>query len=401
MNIPIIIFIAVVQGILFLAHFIVYKSVIFFAGIESKGIMVTRLAFLALSLFFTIGSLITAQGFSLAGRTVYTMAAVWLGILFWLMSGAVIALILWNLGGIIFPSLSGLIWAKKAFGLLFLLIVIAINIYGLIHAQKITTNHYEISLPNLPSYWQGKKAVFIADTHFGNIWNIATARKTVKQIEALKPDIIFISGDFYDGPEINFSEVAEEFRALARKTPHGIYYVTGNHEEYRPKEQYLKPLRDAGIIVLENEIRTVEGLRIVGMNYGDSMNPIKQNEILSKLLTSQSGSNEKTEATLPGGPIIFLKHVPTSLDSAFVYGIDLQLSGHTHRGQIWPFSLLTKVIYKGYEFGLHDFSGQISDPLNQSTSTKKLQVLTTSGAGSWGPPQRVGTDSEIVEILFK
>jgi len=385
MQASILIFIGIVQGILFIAHFVLYKSFVFFADIQGKAILTTRIAFLALSLFFMVGSLITAQGFSLAGRTVYTIAAVWLGMLFWLFVGAIFAVITWQLAVLIFPTLAGAVFVKKMVGLAILIFIISLNIYGLVHAQKIITRTYDVTLPGLPAYWQGKKAVFIADMHFGNIWNLTTSQKIVAQIQALKPDIIFISGDFYDGPEINFAEVAEPFRALASSTPHGIYYVTGNHEEYRPREQYLKPLREVGITVLENEMRTIEGLNIIGMNYGDSMKPDMQNEILSKLINK----------TLTG-PIIFLKHVPVGLDSAYTHSISLQLSGHTHRGQIWPFSLITKKIYKGYDFGLKDFVLSPSE-----TGIKKLQVLTTSGAGSWGPPQRIGTDSEIVEILLR
>lgn len=421
MNSALILFIGIVQGILFFAHFIVYKAVLFFGNIDGKAALITKLSFFGLSVFFMIGSIITAQGYSFAGRSVYTVAAIWLGVLFWLFSMAVIGSIVWYILANVFPAFSAQIHARQSFGLILLTIVLAINIYGVINAQFIQTKKYNIVIPNIPEAWWNRKIVFIADTHFGNIWNVNTAKRIVEKVEKMDPEIILISGDFFDGPKINFDEVAQVFAPLVKSTHGGIYFVTGNHEEYQDKEMYLKPLRDAGFIILDSNSVLVNGLRIAGISYGDSTTPEKQLEAMKKIRAEINADKNEAYASEPDqilaetkskeisdAPIIFLKHTPLLLSVAADAGVALQLSGHTHRGQMWPFSIITKKIYKGFDYGLKTYSSDSEKNMSEKiipaqatpSEAKTMQVLTTSGAGSWGPPQRFGTASEIVEITI-
>ncbi len=427
MNSGLILFIGIVQGILFLAHFVVYKAVLFFGNIDGKAALVTKLSFLGLSIFFMIGSIITAQGYSLIGRSVYTVAAIWLGVLFWLFSMAVIGSLLWfsfeyifgNILGNVFPAIStylGQIHTRQSFGLILLTIVLAINVYGVINAQFIRTTKYNIVIPNIPETWWNRKIVFIADTHFGNIWNVNAAQRIVEKIEKMDPDIILISGDFFDGPKINFDEVAQVFEPLVKSTPEGVFFVTGNHEEYQDKEMYLAPLRNIGVKILDSNSVLVRGLRIAGISYADGTTAEKQREAMKKIRAEINADKNQAYASEPDqmlaevkskevsdAPIIFLKHTPLLLDVAADAGMAVQLSGHAHRGQMWPFSIITKKIYKGYDYGLKTFSGYWKNTIpvpDLRAPAKKMQVLTTSGAGSWGPPQRFGTVSEIVEITI-
>ena len=137
----------------------------------------------------------------------------------------------------------------------------------------------------------------------------------------------------------------------------------------------LQAIEAAGIRVLDNEVTDVEGVQIVGDDYLAT----SHNDAFVKALGSITLDADR--------PTILLKHVPIHLETAERAGIDLQLSGHTHRAQIFPLSLITKIIFRGYDYELK--------PLGN------MQVLTTSGVGTWGPPLRVGSNSEIVVITFE
>jgi len=216
-------------------------------------------------------------------------------------------------------------------------------------------------------------ALIVSDLHLGHINGPAFSRRIVKLAARLKPDIILIPGDLFDGGKTDPAALAEPLRALA--PPFGTYFSTGNHDEFGDTARYAEVLTGLGIRVLANEMVTVDGLEIAGVNDGDAGYPIKLRTILDGL------GLERSRAT------ILLNHVPNRLPIVEQAGISLQLSGHTHSGQIIPFTWLTRRAFGKFTYGLQRFGA--------------LQVLTSSGAGTWGPPIRVGTRSEIVEILFR
>jgi uncharacterized protein len=162
---------------------------------------------------------------------------------------------------------------------------------------------------------------------------------------------------------------------LELKPPLGMYFVGGNHEEFGGAAEFEAVLRGAGIRVLHNECADVEGVRIVGVAYGPSTYPLQMRTFLEGL-------------SLKGGPAsILLNHVPSGLPLAEHAGVSLQLSGHTHGGgQMFPFNILTRRAFGKFTYGLQRFG--------------EMQVYTSSGAGTWGPPMRVGTHSEIVLLTF-
>ena len=151
--------------------------------------------------------------------------------------------------------------------------------------------------------------------------------------------------------------------------------MTGNHEEFSDNSKYLRAVRQAGIRVLYNEMIDLEGLQLIGVDYRDSRDR-KQFETILK--------NMRID---PGKPSILLKHAPLHLEIAEEQGISLQLSGHTHRGQVFLFRFITHRVYQGYDYGLKRFG--------------RLLVNTSSGAGTWGPPMRLDTKPEIVLIEFQ
>jgi predicted MPP superfamily phosphohydrolase len=241
------------------------------------------------------------------------------------------------------------------------------------HSYRTQVKHVSVTLSRVPEYWKNKKAVLFSDSHLGHVRNIGFIRKVVKLINAQQPDIVFIPGDFYDGPPANHVELAAELKNL--QSTHGTYFAMGNHEEFRDKSVFLNALKQAGVRVLDNEKVDIQGLQIIGLDYFDTVWSARQAQILNSLFIDRSR------------PSILLKHVPSHIEVAESAGISLQLSGHTHLGQMFPIGYITKQVYKGFHYGLQGY--------------KTMQILTTSGVGTWGPPQRIGTNSEIVVLSFK
>ena len=237
-----------------------------------------------------------------------------------------------------------------------------------------------MTLPHLPQSWRGRRAVFISDLHLGQIRGRKFAEKVVKIVTELAPDIILNGGDMYDGVAVNVTDIIQPFTHL--HAPLGLYFVMGNHEEFRDNKLYAAAITSAGIKILNNEKVIVDRLQLLGVDYKTTTMKEDFADIVQKM------SVDTNQAS------ILLKHVPVDLEVAKHAGISLQLSGHTHRAQIFPLGLITRMIYKGYDYGLKNFG-------SKEVRAGSLQVLTTSGVGTWGPPLRVGTQSEIVLITFK
>ena len=126
--------------------------------------------------------------------------------------------------------------------------------------------------------------------------------------------------------------------------------------------------------VLNNEKKEINGMQIVGVDYRDSLNRTKLEEMLKNLIDKNK-------------PSVLLKHAPFDLDITEKAGVNMELSGHTHRTQMWPLNFITQLVYKGYDYGLKSFGN--------------MSVYTSDGVGTWGPPVRVGTNAEIVSIEFE
>jgi predicted MPP superfamily phosphohydrolase len=212
----------------------------------------------------------------------------------------------------------------------------------------------------------------VSDTHLGSVRNHGFAQQVANRIQNLRPDIVFIGGDLFDGEEVDLDRMIEPFSRIS--SPYGIYFITGNHEEFYDNTLYLKAVRRAGIRVLYNEMIDLDGLQIIGVDYMDS----RRKEQFRMILQNMGIDRHK--------PSILLKHAPFHLRESEEQGISLQLSGHTHHGQVLLFRFITSWVYQRYDYGLKWFGG--------------LLVYTSSGAGTWGPPMRIDTKPEIVVLKF-
>jgi predicted MPP superfamily phosphohydrolase len=250
---------------------------------------------------------------------------------------------------------------------------IPVGAYGLLNAHSLRVTAYDIPLRNLPSAWDGKTVAVVSDVHVGNIFGPRFVRKIVQRLNALQPTTVFICGDVFDGAVVDIPEVVKPWAGLS--APRGAYFVTGNHEEIGDRAPYLAELSKAGVTVLNNTKVMVEGLQIVGVHDAEAHRRTVFQQILEQLEIDQDR------------PSILLAHRPGRLDVPEKAGISLQLSGHTHAGQFPPFSLVVRMIYGRFGYGHHRHGA--------------LQVVTSSGAGTGGPPFRVGTRSEIVVLRLR
>ncbi len=317
---------------------------------------------MVLSFSFLTSNLLTRFAPGIVARTLYSYAAMWLGTIHFLFLAAVAI----SLASLLTETSGGLLSPWVAF--LFFMGAMAFNGFALWNGFQIFPKHHTVALPYLPPQWVGKKIAFFADSHFGNVHRERTAEDIVKLLEAENPALILMGGDFFDGPPVEADLVTAPFKSIASRVP--TYFVSGNHEEYGDTIGFLRSLQAAGFRVINDRREVVDGLQIVGLDFVTTRTPEATEMIMLHLMVDQSL------------PTIALKHVPRNIGQLVAGGADLTLHGHTHKGQMWPFNLVTGIVYKGFDFGLQPYGDSL--------------VYTTSGAGSWGPPQRFGTAQEVV-----
>lgn len=362
------VFVVVVQSVLLLAHWFLYDTWISFHAVpDPPGITGLQIGLAALSVSFIAASLLAFRSANLFARIFYRIAAVWLGTVNFLFMAACVCWIVYFAALLAGFHIDRSAWAGAMLGL-----AVLASLYGVLNAHWVRIKRIEVKLPNLPPAWRGRVAALVSDVHLGHVNGLGFMRRIIARLDRLKPDILFITGDLYDGTKVDPASLAEPWKDCA--APWGAYFITGNHEEFRDRALYLDAVRDAGVRVLQNERVVVDGLQVVGVHFRESANPTQFRSIL------RNAGIEKESAS------ILLSHSPHALPVAEEAGLSLQLSGHTHGGQFFPFTWFTQRIFGAYTYGLKRFG--------------QMLVYTTTGAGTWGPPIRVGTHPEIVLIEF-
>ena len=362
-------FIVIIQSVLFLTHFLLYETWTFSPSrSDTHGALWIKLVLGFLSVSFVAASLLAFRYTNPALRAFYRTAAVWLGLLTFLFLASVLS---WIIFGV--TRLAGLdVNFHRIVELLFGAAVVA-GLYGVFNAGWTRITRTTVRLANLPAAWCGRKAALISDVHLGHVRNGSFLRRMVAKILREEPDAIFIAGDLYDGTAIDAARAAEPLNKLT--APHGVYFVAGNHEQFGDDSKYLHAIAAAGVRVLSNEKVDVDGLQIIGVPYRNA----KQDEHFASVLHNIRLDRDRAS--------ILLTHAPDHPEIAETAGISLQLSGHTHLGQFIPWSWMARRIYRQFVYGLSRIG--------------KMQVFTSSGAGTWGPPLRLGSNPEIVMLEFE
>jgi predicted MPP superfamily phosphohydrolase len=347
-----------------LTNLVVYEFLAdVFVIINSSQLLALGIVLGIMTLSFIAANILGTFYYNKFTRVFNLLSAVWMGFFVYLFFASVIYALL-----ALLP-----IAANSIVGIIFIMGAIVVSIYGVLHVKKISIVEIDVPLRNLSVNWKNKKAIWVSDLHLGQIYGASYARKIVEKIKTLPCDIIFIGGDLYDGTSApNAGMLIEPLKELSAKD--GIYYITGNHEEFGNDEKFISAVKSAGIVVLQDRLVEVDGMQLIGVDYHTT----SDREHFKKILSGLSIDSKKTS--------ILLKHEPSDLDIASEKGIYLQISGHTHRAQLWPLGYIANLVYKGYAYGLKTFG--------------EMSVFTSSGVGTWGPPMRVGTNNEIVVFNF-
>ena len=263
-------------------------------------------------------------------------------------------------------------------GLLPIVASIIICILGILNAKNIAVTEYEVAV-NKPMPSKVRIAL-ISDMHLGTSIRQEDLPGIVQRVNALSPDLILLGGDIYE-ERTTREELAASYSAFSGlKAPLGVYYVPGNHEYNAQMDGTLDlvsvflNLEAAGITPLKDEVVDVTGFYLIG-----------RDDFRSYTRTSIQTLLEDVDQHLP---VVVLDHEPMELDEVKNSGVDLQLSGHTHAGQLFPGGLLTEL------FGVFEYSyGYHRDG--------EFQIIVSSGIGAWGFPMRVGSPTEIALVTVK
>jgi predicted MPP superfamily phosphohydrolase len=364
----IIVFASVVQSILFLTHFFIYESWAFATPGNETTPLWLKVTMGVLSVSFLSTSLLAFRYTNTIIPTHYRIAAVWLGIVSFLFFAAGASWVIFSVAWIAGLDVNFHVIVEVAYAA-----AVLTGVAGVLNAGWTRIRRITVRLENLPETWRGRTAALVSDLHLGHVRNGSFLRRIVAKVMRENPDAVFLAGDLYDGTAIDAAKAAEPLRDL--RAPQGTYFVAGNHEQFGDDSRYLQAVSNAGVRVLHNEKVEADQLQIVGVPY----NHASRNEHFQKVLR-QIGVDRNRAS-------ILLTHAPDRPHIAEKEGISLQVSGHTHVGQFYPWTWMARRIYRQFAYGLSRIG--------------KMLVYTSSGAGTWGPPLRLGSSPEIVLLQFE
>ncbi len=254
-----------------------------------------------------------------------------------------------------------------------MIISISVLTYGFFEARDFKVERIAIKTTKLPEKIKKIKIVQISDVHFSPLISTEAAKRIFKIVQKEKPDIIFSTGDMLDKSIRNSKEISDIIKQL--KAPMGKYAITGNHEFLADINYSTEFITRSDFKLLRNEAVTIDDtLNIVGVDDKTG----KQFGVISKI-----SETELLQQTEQDKYTILLKHQPSVINTNVDY-FDLQLSGHTHAGQLFPFTLLVKIAFP-YLAGMYD----IDD---------KTKIYVSRGTGTWGPPFRFLAPPEITVL---
>ncbi len=247
--------------------------------------------------------------------------------------------------------------------------------------RRVRVREMPVTLRRLPEALHGLRLVQITDLHVGSTLDGDWLRHVVERVNAARPDVVAITGDLVDG---SVAELRAHVAPLAElRAPHGIYFVTGNHEYYAGADEWIAYLRELGIRVLRNERVAIQpepggaALDLAGIDDHSSHHFPGHGADLGAALAGRNADRA----------VVLLAHQPAAITAAAAAGVDLQISGHTHGGQIWPWHHMVR-LQQPYLAGLH------KHPASET------QIYISSGTGFWGPPMRLGAPAEITLITL-
>jgi predicted MPP superfamily phosphohydrolase len=308
------------------------------------------------------------------------VAYTWLGFAFLLLTAtAATDAALWLLGAA-WAAPEGDPWLARARAVLVATVVGAAAVVALRQGLRAPgVRRVEIPLARWPRALDGFRIVQISDVHIGSLRGRRFAAEIAARVNALSPDLVAVTGDLVDGSVARIGDQVEPLGAIRAR--HGVYFITGNHDFYSGADAWVARVRALGWQALRNE-RVAIGdagadFDLAGVDdHHGAMLGDGQGEDLSRALDGRETAR----------PVVLLAHDPNTFKKASQHGVDLQLSGHTHGGQIWPFRHLVR-LSTPWVAGLYRLGVSA--------------VYVSRGTGFWGPPMRLGAPSEITELVLR
>lgn len=373
------VFLTVFLGLYALVHAYAYLAI--HRSFSPKG--GRRLAILATLAFLLVapvlGHAVGARGMDGLSSAILLAGYEWMALLFLFVSAQLLADAFRLLGFLagraagrdVFPASAGRLLFAGAAAAAF-----AAFGYGHLEARGLRVERIELTTSRVPDHADGFRVVQISDLHLSAVNSARTAERVAERVASLKPDLLVATGDVVDRGMADPALVARALRSI--EAPLGKFAVTGNHEFYRGIDASVRFLERAGFRVLRGEeARPAPWLSILGVD----------DEAAHRFEGPRGAPLGTLLDRVPGGRWVLLLHHRPEVDDASRGRVDLQLSGHTHGGQIFPFGLVVALAYPFLK-GTHDLGGG-----------SLLHV--SRGTGTWGPRVRVGSPPEITLIELR
>ena len=389
-----------ILGLLVGTHYFIHYSVVRAFIIEQGAV---RKALFSVLLFFSLSFpasvLLVRIWRNFLSECFFILSMVWMGLFLNLLLAATAG---WLLVGA--ARLAGRELDPKWVAIVAGSLAVLFTAHGAWRARRPQVHRIDVAIEGLPEGWRDRTIVHLSDLHLGHIHGRWFIERVAREVNALAPEMVLITGDLFDGLGGDYPSFVDAVDTI--EAVRGVFFVFGNHEVYSQTAPVLDRLK---LRVLHDEVVEVDGLQIVGVGYPG----LSSEEELARLRKEISGEK----------PSILLFHTPTDVmrrgeDMAARHsvgrrrsrtqaarqfatywapdtsctlnrelGIDLQLSGHAHAGQVFPFGLLTRLIYKGRDRGLH--------------RDGSYHLYVSDGTGTFGPPMRTAGRSEIVAITLR
>jgi len=341
--------------IFFLIFILIYISLNSYVFLRLGGLLGIQKNFLYLLILLFTFSLPFAMYIervfpNILSRIFYTVAALWMGILLFILC----LLLLYEI--------IRLFYAPPYAGMIIVIMVSILSIISIINATRIVVKEIKIPIKNLE---KNITIVQLSDIHVGTIMNSGFLKKIIKEVDQLNPDIVMITGDMIDASARLHKDMFSVFNQLKAE----VYFVTGNHEIYEGADNVYVLFNNTKIRALKNEVVNSNGIQVIGIEFSESDGYLEKE--LEKIKI------DKTK------PAVLMYHSPQGVETAKKIGINLQLSGHTHFGQIFPFNFLVNMFFK-YINGLYKLGDMF--------------LYVSPGTGTWGPYMRLGSNNEITVL---
>ncbi|WP_052848707.1 metallophosphoesterase [Streptomyces avicenniae] len=246
--------------------------------------------------------------------------------------------------------------------------------YGVANARNLRTKHVTVTLPKLPRAADRYRVAVVSDIHLGPVLGGGHCRRVVDAVNRTRPDVIAVVGDLVDADVDDLRSAVAPMADLS--APDGTFFVTGNHEYYVETAEWIDHLRDLGLLPLVNERAELPYFALAGVNDISGEGSAFGGPDYGAAL----GDRDRSRAT------VLMAHQPVMIHDAVDWGVDLQLSGHTHGGQMWPLTYI---------------AGAANPTLAGLERYGDTQLYVTRGAGAWGPPVRVAADPDVTLIELR